>query len=89
MRNRLPALRTGMPRDGRPRGHELAAPGGSGVTTMMVGDSMMIGMGLVWLLSIVVIALVGAAAIKYLFFHPTGRGRRNADDGRASGRTPP
>jgi hypothetical protein len=57
---------------------------------MMYGDSTMIGMGLVWLLSIVVIALVGAAAIKYLFFHPTGRERRNSgNDGRDSGRAPP
>ena len=54
----------------------------------MYGDSMMMfGMGLWWLLSIVIVGLIAAAAIKYLFFHPTGRDRpgRNPDrdDGRA------
>lgn len=48
---------------------------------MHYGDvSMMWGMGLWWLLWLVVVGLVVAAAIKYLFFHPTGRGRRNDRD---------
>jgi uncharacterized membrane protein YdjX (TVP38/TMEM64 family) len=53
----------------------------------MVGDGsmMMFGMGLWWLLWIVVIGLIAAAAIKYLFFHPTGRERRSPrDDGPGS-----
>lgn len=45
---------------------------------MYYGDgSMMTGMGLWWALWIVVIGLIAAAAIKYLFFHPTGRERRS------------
>lgn len=33
-----------------------------------MGGPMMIGMGLVWLLVVVDLVLVGAAATKYLFF---------------------
>lgn len=33
-----------------------------------VGGSMMVGMGVVWLLVVVDLVLVGAAAAKYLFF---------------------
>ena len=37
--------------------------------TMMDGfGGMMTGMGLVWLLVLIVIVVVGAAAVKYLFF---------------------
>ena len=32
-------------------------------------DMMMTGMALVWILVIIVLVLVGAAAVKYLFFH--------------------
>lgn len=54
----------------------------------MHGDSMtMFGMGLWWLLSIVIVGLIAAAAIKYLFFHPRRRershGNAHPDDGRA------
>lgn len=35
--------------------------------------AMMVGMGLVWLLVLAVIVLVGAAAIKYLFFDTRNR----------------
>jgi hypothetical protein len=35
---------------------------------MMDGGSMMWGMGLVWLLVVIDLVLVGAAAAKYLFF---------------------
>lgn len=42
--------------------------------------AMMVGMGLVWLLVLVVLALVGAAAIKYLFFDTRHRdGTRKLD----------
>ena len=34
----------------------------------MMSDSMMWGMGLVWILVIVVLVLAAAALIKYLFF---------------------
>jgi hypothetical protein len=40
-----------------------------GESMMMGGWAMGIGMGLLWLLAVVVLVLVGAAAIKYLFFH--------------------
>lgn len=58
----------------------------------MVGDGslMMFGMSLWWLFWIVVVGLVAAAAIKYLFFHPTrrDRARRDADpDGGRAGPT--
>jgi hypothetical protein len=41
---------------------------------MMMGEgSMMFAMVLVWLLMVIVLVLVGAAAFKYLFYHPTER----------------
>jgi TRAP-type mannitol/chloroaromatic compound transport system permease small subunit len=41
---------------------------------MMIGEgSMMIGVALSWLLIVIVLVLVGAAAFKYLFYHPTNR----------------
>jgi hypothetical protein len=41
------------------------------MNAMMSGgmDMMMTGMALVWILVILVIVLVGAPAVKYLFFH--------------------
>jgi hypothetical protein len=44
------------------------------VPHMMIGEgSMMIGVALSWLLVVIVLVLVGAAAFKYLFYHPTNR----------------
>ena len=47
------------------------------MSMMMDGmGSMMVGMGLIWLVLLVVLVLVGAGAIKYLFFDQ----RRSRDD---------
>lgn len=46
--------------------------------SMMNGmGSMMVGMGLIWLVLLAILVLIGAAAIKYLFFDRRKRGGKD------------